>query len=52
MVMVVISERIYRHMGGKDLSDQLDGKKYLVQNLGIDANRVGILVVRMADSSH
>ena len=33
---------IYRHMGGKDLSDQLDGKKYLVQNLGIDANRVGI----------
>ncbi len=33
---------IYRHMGGLDLSDQLDGKKYLVDNLGIDANRVGI----------
>ena len=33
---------IYRHMGGKDLSDQLDGKKYLVQNLGIDTDRVGI----------
>jgi dipeptidyl aminopeptidase/acylaminoacyl peptidase len=33
---------IYRHMGGKDLSDQLDGKKYLVENLGIDANKVGI----------
>ena len=33
---------IYRHMGGKDLSDQLDGKRYLVQNLGIDANRVGM----------
>jgi dipeptidyl aminopeptidase/acylaminoacyl peptidase len=33
---------IYRHMGGKDLSDQLDGKRHLVQNLGIDANRVGI----------
>lgn len=33
---------IYRHMGGKDLSDHLDGKNYLVQNLGIDANRVGI----------
>jgi dipeptidyl aminopeptidase/acylaminoacyl peptidase len=33
---------IYRHMGGKDLSDQLDGKNYLVQNLGIDANRVGM----------
>jgi acetyl esterase/lipase len=33
---------IYRFMGGKDLSDQLDGKKYLVDNYGIDANRVGI----------
>lgn len=33
---------IYRHMGGKDLSDQLDGKKYLVEELGIDADRVGI----------
>jgi dipeptidyl aminopeptidase/acylaminoacyl peptidase len=33
---------IYRFMGGKDLSDQIDGKNYLVQNLGIDANRVGI----------
>lgn len=33
---------IYRHMGGKDLSDQLDGKSYLVKELGIDENRVGI----------
>lgn len=33
---------IYRHMGGLDLSDQLDGKKYLVDNLGIEADRVGI----------
>ncbi len=33
---------IYRHMGGRDLQDQLDGKKYLVNNLGIDSNRVGI----------
>lgn len=33
---------IYRFMGGKDLSDQLDGKKYLVDTYGIDANRVGI----------
>lgn len=33
---------IYRFMGGKDLSDQIDGKKYLVQNLSIDANRVGM----------
>ncbi|KAF2508276.1 S9 family peptidase [Flavobacterium foetidum] len=33
---------IYRFMGGKDLSDHLDGKKYLVEKSGIDANRVGI----------
>ncbi|MDX6189448.1 prolyl oligopeptidase family serine peptidase [Flavobacterium sp. Fl-318] len=33
---------IYRFMGGKDLTDHLDGKKYLVDNLGIDVNRVGI----------
>ena len=33
---------IYRFMGGKDLTDQIDGKNYLVKNLGIDANRVGI----------
>lgn len=33
---------IYRFMGGKDLSDHIDGKKYLVDNLDIHANRVGI----------
>ena len=33
---------IYRYMGGKDLTDQIDGKKYLVENYGIDASRVGI----------
>lgn len=33
---------IYRHMGGKDLSDQLDGKKYLVDNFGVDPKRIGI----------
>jgi dipeptidyl aminopeptidase/acylaminoacyl peptidase len=33
---------IYRFMGGKDLSDQIDGKKYLVDHYSIDANRVGI----------
>ncbi|MBE8728335.1 S9 family peptidase [Flavobacterium hungaricum] len=33
---------IYRFMGGKDLSDHLDGKKYLVEKYGIDADRVGI----------
>ena len=33
---------IYRYMGGLDLSDHLDGKKYLVDKLGIDSKRVGI----------
>ncbi|WP_186757936.1 S9 family peptidase [Echinicola salinicaeni] len=33
---------IYRHMGGKDLSDQVDGAKYLIQELGIDSEKIGI----------
>jgi dipeptidyl aminopeptidase/acylaminoacyl peptidase len=33
---------IYRHMGGKDLTDNLDGAKYLVDNLNIDSRRIGI----------
>lgn len=33
---------IYRHMGGKDLSDQVDGAKYLVEEHGIDTDRLGI----------
>ncbi len=33
---------IYRHMGGQDLQDQIAGKKYLVEKMGIDSNRVGI----------
>ncbi|HAA12032.1 MAG TPA: S9 family peptidase [Cytophagales bacterium] len=33
---------IYRHMGGKDLSDQVDGAKWLASNHGIDASRIGI----------
>ena len=33
---------IYRHMGGKDLSDQVDGAKYLVDKLGVDAGKIGI----------
>jgi len=33
---------IYRHMGGKDLSDQVDGAKYLVDKLGVDKNNIGI----------
>jgi dipeptidyl aminopeptidase/acylaminoacyl peptidase len=33
---------IYRHMGGKDLSDQVDGVKWLVQHEGVDPAHVGI----------
>ena len=33
---------IYRHMGGKDLSDQVDGVNYLVTSQGIDPERVGL----------
>jgi dipeptidyl aminopeptidase/acylaminoacyl peptidase len=33
---------IYRHMGGKDLTDQVDGSRYLQQNFGIDPERIGI----------
>jgi dipeptidyl aminopeptidase/acylaminoacyl peptidase len=33
---------IYRHMGGKDLEDQVDGAAALVDQYGIDAERIGI----------
>ena len=33
---------IYRFMGGKDLSDQVDGAKYLVEELNISPDRIGI----------
>lgn len=33
---------IYRHMGGKDLSDQVDGAKYLVEEQGIRSDKLGI----------
>jgi len=33
---------IYRHMGERDLMDYIDGKTYLVNQLGIDSNRIGI----------
>jgi dipeptidyl aminopeptidase/acylaminoacyl peptidase len=33
---------IYRHMGGKDLSDNTDGAKCLVAEHGIDSARIGI----------
>ncbi len=33
---------IYRHMGGKDLSDHVDGAKFLVEKHGVDPKRIGI----------
>lgn len=33
---------IYRHMGGKDLSDQVDGARFLTSRYGVDPRRIGI----------
>lgn len=33
---------IYRHMGGKDLSDHVDGRQLLIDSLGIDPNKIGM----------
>jgi dipeptidyl aminopeptidase/acylaminoacyl peptidase len=33
---------IYRHMGGKDLTDHVDGAKFLAEKYGVDAKRIGI----------
>ena len=33
---------IYRHMGGKDLDDIVDGAKYLVQAQKVDPKRIGV----------
>ncbi len=33
---------IYRHMGGKDLDDIVDGAKYLVASQQVDAKRIGV----------
>jgi len=33
---------IYRHMGGKDLSDQVDGARFLVEEYGINPDLIGI----------
>jgi dipeptidyl aminopeptidase/acylaminoacyl peptidase len=33
---------IYQFMGGKDLTDNIDGAKYLVDQHGVDAKRIGI----------
>jgi dipeptidyl aminopeptidase/acylaminoacyl peptidase len=33
---------VYRHMGGKDLDDQVDGARWLVREMGVDSARIGI----------
>ncbi|NOT50623.1 MAG: prolyl oligopeptidase family serine peptidase [Chitinophagaceae bacterium] len=33
---------IYRHMGGKDLTDNVDAADYLVKNFGVDPKRIGL----------
>ena len=33
---------IYRHMGGKDLDDQVDAARWLVSQHGVDTRRIGI----------
>lgn len=33
---------IYRHMGGKDLTDNVDAANFLVKNYGVDASSIGI----------
>ncbi|MDP4263251.1 MAG: prolyl oligopeptidase family serine peptidase [Bacteroidota bacterium] len=33
---------IYRHMGGKDLDDNVDGARWLEKTYGVDPNHVGI----------
>ncbi len=33
---------IYRHMGGKDLTDQEDAAAYLVKTFGVDPGRIGV----------
>lgn len=33
---------IYRHMGGVDLTDQIDGTKYLIEHLKVDPKKIGV----------
>lgn len=33
---------IYRHMGGTDLTDQVDGARWLVSQHGVDPKRIGV----------
>ena len=33
---------IYRHMGGKDLSDHVDGARHLIENYNVSPSKIGI----------
>lgn len=33
---------IYRHMGGKDLSDHVDAAQYLIKNFGVNPKNIGL----------
>ena len=33
---------IYRHMGGKDLTDHIDAAEWMVKNLGVSKDRIGV----------
>jgi dipeptidyl aminopeptidase/acylaminoacyl peptidase len=33
---------IYRHMGGRDLQDNVDGARWLTREMGIDSTRIGV----------
>jgi dipeptidyl aminopeptidase/acylaminoacyl peptidase len=33
---------VYRHMGGKDLDDEVDGARWLTQHQGVDPKRIGL----------
>jgi len=33
---------IYRHMGGQDLTDNVDGARWLVGEMGVDSTRIGV----------
>src|SRR5690606_12270444 len=35
---------IYRHMGGEDLDDEVDGAKYMADSLGVNPRKIGIWV--------
>jgi dipeptidyl aminopeptidase/acylaminoacyl peptidase len=35
---------IYRYMGGKDLSDHVDGARWLIANHGVEPGRIGLYV--------